>query len=156
MKTKNTLLILGLAGALFAFIYFFESQQPTSEERAKLAGRVVQFDRDKITKISLKTSDSKIELEKRDGVWYMEKPVKDRADQLEISTLFTMAENLKSDGAIAPEKQKGEKDPIKEFGLNSPETRLAFVGGEKPVELLFGKDAAVEGKVYVRLDDSKT
>jgi hypothetical protein len=45
---------------------------------------------------------------------------------------------------------------LKDFGLNSTDTRITLTGGDKPVELLIGKDAAVEGKVYVRLEDSKT
>ena len=72
-----------------------------------------------------------------------------------INQLFTAAENLKSDEAIPTDKQSGGKDLLKVFGLASSDTRLTFTGGEKPVELLFGKDAAVEGKIYVRLEDSK-
>jgi hypothetical protein len=156
MKLKNTLFLLILAGAIYAFIHLYESKQPTSKEAAERAGRVVQFDRDKIDKIVLKTNDSKIELEKKDGVWFMEKPVKDRADAMAISQLFTAAESLKSDSSIPTDKKDGNKDPLKEFGLGSPETRLIFTGGKKPIELLFGKDAAVEGKIYVRLEDSRT
>jgi hypothetical protein len=156
MKLKNTLVLLVVAGAIYAFIHFFESKQPTSREAVERAGRVVQFDRDKITRISIRTNDSKIDLEKRGDAWFLEKPVKDRADSLAISQLFTTAEALKSEGAIPPEKSAGDKDPLKDFGLVNPETRLIFSGGSKPIEILFGKDAAVEGKLYVRLEDSKT
>lgn len=156
MKLKNTLILLVVAGAIYAFIHFYESKLPSTQEAAERAGRVVQFDRDKIKTITIKNTDTKIELEKRDGVWFMEKPVKDRADSLAVSQLFTTAESLKSDQTIPPDKQSGGKDPLKEFGLGSPETRLAFKGGDKPIEILFGKDAAVEGKIYVRLENSKT
>ncbi len=155
MKLKNTLLLLVLAGAIFAFIHFYESKLPSSEQAAERAGRVVQFDRDEIDKIVLKTNDTKIELEKKDGLWFMEKPVQDRADSTAINQLFTTAEVLKSEAAIPTEKKDGDKDPLREFGLGNPETRLIFSGGKKPIELLFGKDAAVEGKVYVRLEDSR-
>ena len=156
MKLKNTLLLLIAAVAIFAFIQFYESKQPTSQEAAERAGRVVKFDRDKITQIAIRTNDTKIDLEKRGDVWFMERPVKDRADSGAIAQLFTTAEALKSEEAIPAEKKGGEKDPLREFGLASPETRLIFTGGEKPIELLFGKDAAVEGKLYVRLENSRT
>ncbi len=156
MKLKNTLILLLLAGAIYAFIYLYESKQPTTEEARERAGRVVQFDRDKITKISLKTNDSKIEMEKKNGSWFLEKPVKDRADSMSVNQLFTTAESLKSETSIPTEKPSGGKEPLKEYGLGSSETRLAFFGGEKPVEILFGKDAAVEGKTYIRLEDSRT
>ena len=73
-----------------------------------------------------------------------------------INQLFTTAEALKSEEAIPTDKQSGGKDLLKEFGLTNSETRLTFSGGGKSVELLFGKDAAVEGKLYVRLEESKT
>jgi len=156
MKLKNTLILLVAAVAIYGFIHFFESKQPTSREAAERAGRVVHFDRDKITGITIKNTDTKIQLDKKDGVWYLGAPLKDRADSMVINQLFTAAENLKSDEAIPTDKQSGGgKDLLKDFGLVNPETRLTFTGGDKPVELLFGKDAAVEGKMYVRLDDSK-
>ena len=156
MKLKNTLLLLVVAVAIYAFIYFFESKQLTTQEAAGRAGRVMQFDRDKITAITIKNTDTKIELSKKDGGWFLNAPVKDRADATFLNQLFTTAEALKSEESIPMDKQSGGKDLIKDFGLANPETRLTFTGGSKPVELLFGKDAAVEGKMYVRLEDSKT
>jgi len=157
MKLKNTLILLILAGAIYAFIHFYESGLPGTREAAERRGRVVEFDRDKIAKIAIKTNDTKIEFEKKDGIWFLEKPVKDRADSVAISQLFTTAESLKSDESIPTEKKGGDKDPLKEYGLGSPETRLIFTPDSgKPIELLFGKDAAVDGKIYVRLEDSRT
>jgi len=157
MKLKNTLILLVLAGAIYAFIHFYESGLPGTREAAERRGRVVEFDRDKIAKIAIKTNDTKIEFEKKDGIWFLEKPVKDRADSVAISQLFTTAESLKSDESIPTEKKGGDKDPLKEYGLGSPETRLIFTPDSgKPIELLFGKDAAVDGKIYVRLEDSRT
>src|SRR4051812_26062147 len=155
MKLKNTLILLLVAGAIYAFIYFFESKQPTTQEATAKAGRVVTFDRDKITGITIKNSDTKIDLHKKDGAWYIDAPIKDRADSMAINQLFTTSENLKSESAI-PTDKGGSKDMLKDFGLNSSDTRITFTGDSKPVELLIGKDAAVEGKVYARLDDSKT
>ena len=157
MKLKNTLLLLVLAGGLFAFIQFYESNQLSSREAKERAGKVVVFDRDKVNAITIKNSESKIELRKDDkGGWRLEEPVKDRADTLVVSQLFTSAESLPYDAAIGDEKKGADKDQLKEYGLSNSETKLKFTGGEKPVELVFGKDAAVEGKVYVKLDNANT
>lgn len=155
MKLKNTLLLLVLAGGLFAFIKFYESRQLGSREAQERAGKVVTFDRDKVDVITIKNSESKIELHKdAKGNWRLEDPVKDRADSLAVSQLFTTAESLRYDAAIGDEKKGAEKDQLKEYGLINSETKLKFSGKDKPVELLFGKDAAVEGKVYVKLENS--
>ena len=156
MKLKNTLLLLIIAVAVYAFIYFFESKTPSTQEATEHAGRVVHFDRDKITAISIKTPDNHVELVRKDGAWFLDAPLKDRADAMVINQLFTAAENLKSDEAIPTDKQSNGKDMLKEFDLTNPTTQLTFTGDSKPVELLFGKDAAVEGKSYVREADSKT
>jgi hypothetical protein len=150
MKLKNTLILLLIAGAIFAFIAFYEKHQPTTLEARERAGRVVQMDRDAVTEISIKNAETKIELRKgENNVWTLNEPVKDRADSMAINQLFTTAEELKHDAMIGDGKG-GEKDQLKEFGLANPEIRVKFAGGEKPVELLLGKDAAVEGKIYVK------
>jgi hypothetical protein len=155
MKLKNTLILLIIALAALVLVPLFESKHPSTQEAAEQAGRMVKFDRDKITAITIKNTDNKIELRKQDGAWYLEAPLKDHADSMAVNQLFTSAEALKSIEAIPIDKQSG-KDLMKEFGLASADTRVTFIGDDKPVEILIGKEAAVEGKVYARLEDSKT
>jgi len=137
MKLKNTLILLLVAGAIYAFIYFFESKQPTTQEASAKAGRVVTFDRDKVTGITIKSTETKIDLHKKDGAWYIDAPIKDRADSMAVNQLFTTTENLKSESAI-PTDKGGSKDMLKDFGLTSSDTRITFTGDSKPVELLIG------------------
>jgi hypothetical protein len=154
MKLKNTLFLLLVAVAIFAFIALYEKHQPTTLEAREQASRVVQMDRDAVNEISIKNAETKIELRKgENNVWMLNEPVKDRADAMAVNQLFTTAESLKHDAVI--NDGKGEKDQSKEFGLANSETRVRFAGGEKPVELLLGKDAAVEGKIYVKRADEK-
>jgi hypothetical protein len=157
MKLKNTLILLLIAGAIFAFIYFFEQKQPTTREAQDRASRVVQLDRDEINAIMIKNAETKIELRKQENSqWMLQEPVKDRADSMAVAQLFTSAESLKHDAVIGEEGKGAGKGDIKEFGLSNSEVKVKFSGGKKDTELLFGKDAAVEGKVYVRLADSNT
>ena len=154
MKLKNTLTLLVIAGGLFGFIWFWEKDWAGSQRAAENAGRVVQFNRDEIDGITIKNTGTTIELSKsKKGLWTMKKPLEDRADSSAIVQLFTAAEALKSE-ALASDAKGATKDQLKEFGLSNPETRVTFSGGKKPVELLFGKDAAVEGRLYVRLENS--
>lgn len=154
MKLKNTLTLLVIAGGLFGFIWFWEKDWAGTQRAAENAGRVVQFNRDEIDGITIKNTGTTIELSKsKKGLWTMKKPLEDRADSSAIVQLFTAAEALKSE-ALASDAKGATKDQLKEFGLSNPETRITFTGGKKPVELLFGKDAAVEGRLYVRLENS--
>ena len=155
MKPRSTILLLLLAGGIFAYIKFVESKQPSTLDAQRDAKKVVSLDRDKINSIAIKNSEGVIELRKQDNdVWVLEKPVKDRASTMVISGLFTTAEFLNFDAVIGGDKPVG-KDELKEYGLANSETKVTFGGGEKPVELLFGKDTAVEGKLYVKLAEDK-
>jgi hypothetical protein len=48
-----------------------------------------------------------------------------------------------------------DKNKLGEFGLTKPKLRLKLSGQGAPPEVLFGKDAAFENKMYVRLENSK-
>ena len=42
-----------------------------------------------------------------------------------------------------------------EFGLSKAKLRLKLLGKDAPPEILFGKNAALENRTYVRLENSK-
>jgi hypothetical protein len=69
-----------LLAALAAYVYYVDLKKPTTKEREEKKGRVFDFDRDKISAVSIKTPDSKLELRKDGQTWRLEEPVKDRAD----------------------------------------------------------------------------
>src|SRR5204863_8277212 len=48
-----------------------------------------------------------------------------------------------------------DKSKLAEYGLNNPKLKLKLLGRERPPEILFGKDAALEGRMYVRFQNSK-
>ena len=48
-----------------------------------------------------------------------------------------------------------DKSRLDEYGLNKAKLRLTLLGKDAPPEILFGNDAAIEGKMYVRLADAK-
>ena len=64
-------------------------------------------------------------------------------------------ESWQKDATISAKEIDADKSKLNEYGLNKPKLRLKLTGQERPPEILFGKDAALEGKMYVRLEDSK-
>ena len=152
MKPRSTLVLLALFAALFAFYWFYERNTAGTSDNLKNAGHVVAFDRDKdkVNLISIQNAESKIELRKHDdGQWYLEDGVKDRADSTTVAQLLTGVETLHADDTIPIAKDKGK---LKEFGLADSNTKVTFSGGPKETQLVFGKDAAVEGKIYVYVE----
>jgi hypothetical protein len=157
MKFRNTLFLLLLALLLASYIIFVDKHKPTTKEAMEQSRRVVEVDRDKINAVTIQNTDTRIELKKdANNTWQLEAPVKDRADSMTVDQLFTSIETLRHDAAIGADGKGAEKDQIKEFGVSNPETRIKFTGPEKSIELLLGKDAAVEGKIYARVEGSNT
>ncbi len=155
MKLKNTLLLLLIAMGAFAYIWFVERHQKSTRQLAEDGNLVAQFDRDDVNTINIRSTEGKIELkEDAKGTWQIVEPIQDRADSMAVAQLFTEAEALKYVERIDDEGKGVSKERLKEFGLSDSKVRVRFTGKEKPVEFLWGKDAATEGKQYLKVDGS--
>ena len=141
--------------AVFAYVRLFELKQPGTEEAKRQAQNIVNFERAKIDGVVIQNGDDKIEMRRRDSKWRLETPIKDQADGSLIENLLSDLENWQKDATISAKEIEADKSKLSEYGLNKPKLRLKLLGRDRPPEIFFGKDAALEGKMYVRLDDSK-
>src|SRR5213079_1335128 len=64
-------------------------------------------------------------------------------------------ENWQKEGAIPAKEIDADKSKLAAYGLNNPKLKLKLLGHDRPPEILFGKDAAMEGRMYVRFQNSK-
>lgn len=156
MKWKTTLGLLLVTGAVFAYMWFVERNVPDTEEANRRAGKVVNFDRDKIDGVVIENGDEKIELRRSDKKWRLESPIKDQADSTAVEDLLADLESWNKDATISAKEIQADKNKLNEFDVNKPKLRLKLVGPGAPPEILFGKDTALEGKEYIRLESSKT
>ena len=155
MKLKTTLILLVITGAVFAYMFFYEREAPTTEEAKRQAQNVINFSREEIDGIVIQNGDDKIELRRRDKKWRLETPIKDQADSSLIENLLLNLESWQKDATIPAKELEADKSKLNEYGLSKPKLRLKLRGKDAPPEILFGKDAALEGKMYVRLENSK-
>jgi hypothetical protein len=155
MKSKTTLILLVITAAVFAYMFFYERKAPTTEEAKRQAQNVVNFSHDKIDGIVIQNGDDKIDIRRRDKKWRLETPIKDQADSSLIENLLLDLESWQKDATIPAKELEADKNKLNEYGLSKPKLRLKLRGHDAPPEILFGKDAALEGKMYVRLENSK-
>ena len=149
MKTRNTLILLVLVAGLFAYLKWFDTRFEGTDTRQEKKGKVITVDRKTVDAVTIRNSEGSIELKKQqDGTWRIESPVKDRADSLAVSGLFSSLEKLRMEPVV---QKKGGGDLLKESGLAKGELSIKGTGAT-PFELLIGKDTAVEGKVYMRVE----
>src|SRR5450432_3156170 len=155
MKTRTTLILLLLVVSLGAWIKFFESKKPNTDEAARRAGNVVNFDREKLDGIMIQNGDDRIELHRQNGKWRLTEPVKDQADGAAVDNLISDIETWRKEGTIPAKEVQANKNGLNEYGLTQPKLRLKLLTPDGSPEIRFGKDAALEGKMYVRLGDAK-
>jgi hypothetical protein len=155
MNWRTTLVLAAIALGVFVYLRFFDLKKPGTEEARQQAQNVVNFDRDKIDAIVILNGDEKIELRRRDNRWRVETPIKDQADGSLIDNLLRDLGNWQKEGTISAKEIDADKSKLTEYGLNKPKLRLKLIGEDKPPPILFGKDAALEGKMYVRFENSK-
>jgi hypothetical protein len=155
MKWKTTLVLLVITAAVFAYMYFVERKVPGTQEAIRQAGKVVNFDREKVDGIAIQNGDDKIEMRRHDNKWRLETPIKDQADNSAVENLLLDLESWQKDATISAKEIEADKNKLGEFGLNKTKLRLKLIGPGAPPQILFGKDAALEGKMYVRFENSK-
>jgi hypothetical protein len=155
MNWRTTLVLAVVVLGVFAYLRFFEMKQPSTEEARKQAQNVVNFDRSKVDGIIIQNGDEKIEIRRRDNKWRLETPIKDQADGALIENLLSDLESWQKEGTIPAKDIEADKSKLNEYGLNRPKLKLKLIGSDRPPEILFGKDAALEGRMYVRFDNSK-
>lgn len=153
MKTKTTLLLLAAVVAVALYIKFFESKGPNTEEARRRAGNVVNFERDALEGIVILNGDDKIELRKQDQKWRLEAPFKDQADRGAIDNLLADLDSWQKFDSIPASEIAKDKSKLDEFGLSKGKLKLKLLGKDAPPEITFGNDAALQGKMYVRVGD---
>jgi uncharacterized protein DUF4340 len=155
MNWRTTLILAVVVLAVFAYLRFFEMKQPSTGEARRQAQNVVNFDRSKVDGIIIQNGDEKIEIRRRDNKWRLEIPIKDQADGALVENLLSDLETWQKEGTIPAKDIDADKSKLNEYGLNRPKLKLKLIGSDRPPEILFGKDAALEGRMYVRFENSK-
>ncbi|MEP6956722.1 MAG: DUF4340 domain-containing protein, partial [Chthoniobacterales bacterium] len=140
---------------LGVWIKFFESQGPNTEEAKRRAGNVINFEKKNLEGIVIQNGDDKIELRRTAEQWRIEAPIKDLADRSLIASLIDHLEDWQKDETIPASELEQKKISLDEYDLAKPKLRLKLLGQDMPPEILFGKEAALEGRMYVRFENSK-
>src|SRR5256884_3471380 len=155
MNWRTTLILAVVVLGVFAYLRFFEMKQPSTGEARRQAQNVVNFDRNKIDGVVIQNGDEKVEIRHRDNKWRLETPFKDQADGALVENLLSDMESWQKEGIIPAKDIDADKSKLNEYGLNRPKLKLKLIGSDRPPEILFGKDAALEGRMYIRFENSK-
>src|SRR3954462_9565448 len=154
MRTKTTILLLMVALGVGLYIKFYESKGPNSEEAKRQAGNVVNLERDALEGIVIQNGDDRIELKKQDQKWRIDAPFKDQADRGAVENLISDLDAWPKFDSIPAREIEKNKTLLDEYGLSKGKLKLKLLGKDAPPEITFGNDAALQGKMYVRVGDA--
>lgn len=153
MKSFRSTIVLVILGLVFwGYLKFYDDRFAGTDGVTKTTG----IDRRKVDSFSIRNGEGELKFTQTDGVWMIESPVKDRADDGAVATLFTTLEGLDMNLRKVPvPKGKDIREIQRELGVAKGEVSIKLIG-EKPLELLVGKETAVDGRVYGRIDGADT
>jgi hypothetical protein len=155
MQTRTTLILLAVVVAVASFIIFYEKDRPNTDEARRRAGNVVNLERDNIEGLLIHNGDERIELRRVNNHWRLESPIQDQADTSEIDAILANIDSWQKEQTIPASDVRAGKAQLEEFDLVRPKLRLRLLGNQMPPEILFGRDAAFEGRMYVRFADNE-
>jgi hypothetical protein len=161
VRPKTVLVLFVLVAGLLAFIWFYERDLPSSEERAELERRVLQLESEEITRLTVTWEEERVSLtrarqptvEAVESVatgavatdWRIEKPLEARADSSLVEDLLT--------SLTALEKKRTLADvDASELGLDSPRATLTLHSGENSVTLKVGSEVPSGGSMIVAVE----
>ncbi len=165
MKPRTLLILLAVVLGLGAFIWFYERELPSSEEREKLEKKVVNVEKDEVTAVTVEASRGRVRLERigtpkpakeEDGEetpqsaaeWKLVEPFNTRADAFAVDRLL--------DSVISLERTRTlENVNRKDVGLDKPRAtvRLKTKDGEKVLQI--GASVPTGGSLIAGLKGEK-
>lgn len=149
MRPRNLLILLAVVLALGAFIWFYERDLPSSEEREELGKKVLRIEKQDVTGVSIEAPQGTVRLERvaapkaeeKEGEdeeeeapveadWRIVQPIQARADVFAVDRLLDSVGNLEKIRTLEDVKPAA-------VGLDKPRAtvRLKTEDGEKVLKL---------------------
>jgi hypothetical protein len=116
VKGKNLLVLAAIVLAVGAYIFFFERHQPSTEEAAKQAEKVLpELAADDVISIVVDGREGRVKLEKSEDEWRLVEPFAYPADASKVSSALSALTGLEADRRLPA----AGADPA-EYGLDEP------------------------------------
>lgn len=150
MKFRNTLILLAVAIALGAFIYFYEIEGGKKrEEKEKSEKKIFQVEEAKIQEIILNSNEGEIHGKRNGSEWKILKPVETEGEEYEWNNMARALAEISIENRL-----EGEKD-LKSFGLDPARLKVTMKAGGPDQEVMFGEDNPTQTFVYAKSPQMK-
>jgi hypothetical protein len=153
MKWKNTWILVGLAAALFAFIFLFERSIPISGSVPPAKPLFVQFKPTTATSMTLRRGNEflPLSLERTNDSWRYLKPFTYPAAYFAVQNFLETLERVVPSAYITPREILSRKQSSADFGFDAPLIAIALERGEERLDVRFGARTPAGDQVYVQI-----
>jgi hypothetical protein len=150
MNPRNTAILFVVAGALFAFIFFYERKlQRVNPEACKV---MPYFRPSEVSSIRVALPDQlEIIVERTNGEWQITKPIFYPAQSGIITNLLFTLSELTPALRLSSADLRGHPDATHEYGLDHPQATVIFEQGNQSRQLIFGSLTAPGDQIYVEV-----
>jgi hypothetical protein len=166
MKPRTLLVLLVLVLGLGSYIWFYDREQPSSEERAELEKKAVPLKKDEVTAVSLQSDAGTVRLEKvslpapkekkEEGDELTEAPVEWRiVEPLKARADTTLVDGLLDALASLDTVRKLDDVNPKEVGLDRPRATVRVKTAEGEKVLKIGAEIPTSGTTIAALEGGK-
>jgi len=155
MKSNTTLVLLALVLLLGAFIWFVERDAYTSEQKRSMAGRALRLEASRVDYVRFRTDTLDLACKKDDGLWYVIRPVRVRADAGEIDRILFGLESLEKADLVPLREMKKKGLTLRDYGLETPQLRFSLKDDAGSRTFFVGHKTPLGNQVYVQEKDRK-
>ncbi len=155
MSWRPTLWLLGLVVLTGLFIVMFERNTDSRVRSLPVNSALLHLSPEVITRLSLTTGTNRIECVRRDGEWFLTRPLETRANAVRINRLMEAIVKTRKQEVVDPVRRAQRGLSLASFGLEPPRARLVVGTDSHSDEILLGDEAPLGNLVYVSLNDEK-
>ncbi|MDX1952024.1 MAG: DUF4340 domain-containing protein [Verrucomicrobiota bacterium] len=151
MNTKSTWSLLLLAGALFAFIYFYERHTLDSGERALARPRLFPgLDAEEVTAVEVAGKNFILRAQRTNDSWRLTAP-RYPAQSSPIEALVREIASATEHGRVTAQQILSDTGGLKPFGLQPPHTTVTLQQEGSRFQISFGARAPLVNQVYAQI-----
>jgi len=152
MSWKGTWTLLGCAGLLFGFIYFFEQHRKGTADHGGPPPPLLTLKPQEVTAIQLRrTNQFVLRVERTNASWNLVAPLAYPAQPFAIEALLQTLANLRSQTFISIDELHQNKRSVAEYGLDVPRATITLHQGGQRNEILIGAKTPVGNQVYIQV-----
>jgi hypothetical protein len=152
MKWKNTGLLVGVAAALFVFIFLYERHTGTTQPPVTAPPRLLpRLQAAQTTAAQVRLTNLVVRAERRGDSWWLTAPLSYPGAPVAVERLLTALQNALAAVQISPREMSSRGQKAADFGLDAPQATVVLEQGADRQELQFGAQTTAGDQVYVQL-----